>query len=65
MMDYTYLNNKFAGNGPSGITLSYMLSGHWPYYKGGSRDEFLDARLKIAPNLSLIEQDLQFLSDVS
>ena len=27
----------FAGNGPSGIALSYLLSGNWPYYKGFSQ----------------------------
>jgi len=51
------------GNGPSGITLSYLLSGHWPFYKGGSQDEFLHTRLMVEPELSLVNQDLQFLSD--
>jgi len=51
------------GNGPSGIALSYLLSGNWPYYVGESPDEFLHARLMVEPHLSLIEQDLQFLSD--
>jgi len=51
------------GNGPSGIALSYFLSGHWPYYKGESNDEFLHTRLMVEPHLSLVEQDLQFLSD--
>jgi len=51
------------GNGPSGITLSYLLSGYWPFYKGGSKDEFLNTRLLVEPELSLVEQDLQFLSD--
>jgi hypothetical protein len=54
----------FLGNGPSGISLSYLLSGNWPYYKGGCQDEMLDARLTSQPNLSLLEQDLEFLSDV-
>lgn len=53
-----------AGNGPSGIVLSYMLSGHWPFYVGQSHDEFLHARLMVEPELSLVEQDLQFLSEV-
>jgi len=51
------------GNGPSGIALSYLLSGNWPYYKGYSQDEFLHTRLSLQPDLSLVEQDLQFLSD--
>jgi len=51
------------GNGPSGIALSYLLSGNWPYYTGVSQDEFLHARLMVDPDLSLVEQDLQFLSD--
>ena len=54
-----------AGNGPSGIAVSYLLSGHWPYYTGQTRDEFLHTRLALNPGLSLVEQDLEFLSDVS
>ena len=53
------------GNGPSGISLSYMLSGNWPYYTGESEDELLHTRLQQEPDLSLVEQDLAFLSDVS
>ena len=59
------LPRVLAGNGPSGIMLSYMLSGHWPYYAGCSQDELLHARLMLEPGLSLVEQDLQFLSEVS
>ena len=55
----------FPGNGPSGIVLSYMLAGHWPYYAGCSQDELLHARLSLEPGLSLVEQDLQFLSEVN
>lgn len=51
------------GNGPSGIALSYFLSGNWPYYTGVSQDEFLHTRLMVEPRQSLVEQDLQFLSD--
>lgn len=51
------------GNGPSGIALSYMLSGNWPYYVGQTQDEFLHARLMVEPELSLVEQDLSFLSE--
>ncbi|KAI2806699.1 Oxidative stress-induced growth inhibitor 2 [Blomia tropicalis] len=54
------------GNGPSAITLSFFLSGRWPYYSGHSADnphpiEFLHNRLK-STNLSLMEQDLDHLS---
>ena len=45
--------------------LSYMLSGHWPHYTGCSQDELLHARLMLEPELSLVEQDLQFLSEVN
>lgn len=51
------------GNGPSGISLSYLLSGNWPYYLGGCQDEMLHARLTAQPHLSLLQQDLEFLSD--
>jgi len=51
------------GNGPSGIALSYMLSGNWPYYVGQSHDEFLHSRLMLEPHLSLVDQDLEFLSE--
>ena len=54
-----------SGNGPSGISLSYLLSGNWPYYTGESEDELLHTRLQQEPDLSLVEQDLAFLSDVS
>jgi len=42
-----------------------MLSGNWPYYTGESEDELLHTRLQQEPDLSLVEQDLAFLSDVS
>ena len=36
-----------SGNGPSGICLSFMLAGNWPYYTGEPHpaDEMLTARL--------------------
>lgn len=57
-----------TGNGPSGITLSYMLSGHWPYWIPGRvanhPDELLRARLNFADSTkSLVEQDLINLAD--
>ncbi|XP_059473649.1 oxidative stress-induced growth inhibitor 1-like isoform X2 [Neocloeon triangulifer] len=54
-----------VGNGPSGIALSHMLNGNWPYYNGQPHptDEDLTARLAMEPQgLSIVEQDLQFLS---
>ena len=58
------MNILSPGNGPSGIALSYMLSGNWPYYVGQSHDEFLHSRLMLEPHLSLVDQDLEFLSEV-
>ena len=57
-----------AGNGPSGISLSYMLAGHWPYWLpdrvGQHPDEILQARLNYADaGKSLVEQDLVELAE--
>ena len=56
----------FAGNGPSGIALSHLLAGNWPYYNGTLHpDELLTARLANAPpGRSIVQQDLRFLSQV-
>ena len=54
-----------VGNGPSAITLSYMLAGNVPYYVGNSSDEFLHLRLSENADEPLVLQDLAFLSDVS
>ena len=55
------------GNGPAAITLSYMLSGHWPYYKPTQPhpNEYLHNRLtdESVADKSLIELDLEYLSD--
>ena len=64
MIIITITNVIIPGNGPSGISLSYFLSGNWPHYTGVSQDEFLHTRLMVEPHLSLVEQDLEFLSDV-
>ena len=53
-----------VGNGPSGICLSYLLSGNMPYYVGQSEDDMLHARLSVQPDQSLVEQDLEFLAEV-
>lgn len=58
-----YKDFVVIGNGPSGIVLSYFLSGNWPYYTGVTTDEFLHARLEGQPELSLVEQDLDYLSE--
>ena len=60
------------GNGPSGIILSYFLAGNWPYYNGlgESVNDMLHYRLLAGGTgenqepLSLVEQDLDFLSQV-
>lgn len=54
------------GNGPSGLCLSYFLSGHWPYWNRAKvSDELLQMRLDYlsTSHLSLIEQDLEYLAD--
>ncbi|XP_046737818.1 oxidative stress-induced growth inhibitor 1-like [Diprion similis] len=45
--DIHYKDVVIVGNGPSGICLSYMLAGNWPYYTGEPHpgDEMLTARL--------------------
>jgi len=54
-----------VGNGPSGICLSYMLSGNWPYYNGDHiPDPLLSDRVEYCgTEVSLVEQDLDLLSD--
>ena len=55
----------FLGNGPSAITLSYILAGNTPFYSGNTNDEFLHLRLTENADEPLVLQDLAFLSDVS
>ncbi len=46
-----------AGNGPSGISLSYLLAGNWPYYTGEIHpNEYLQLRLQDGGDASLVEQ---------
>lgn len=66
--DAVYKDVVIVGNGPSGISLSYMLSGHWPYWNTDKvqdhPDELLRARLNYADGQkSLVEQDLLMLAD--
>lgn len=56
------------GNGPSGISLSYMLAGNWPYWSPDKiqrhPDELLRARLNYYdPQKSLVAHDLFSLAD--
>ncbi|XP_037085440.1 oxidative stress-induced growth inhibitor 1-like [Pollicipes pollicipes] len=55
------------GNGPSAITLSYLLAGNWPYYSGGGGGglipAFLHQKLETAPATSLLQHDLEHLSE--
>lgn len=52
------------GNGPNGLALSYMLAGNWPYYMTHQHpDPILDHKLCEEPGKSLVEQDLEYLSE--
>ncbi|XP_013879886.1 oxidative stress induced growth inhibitor 1 [Austrofundulus limnaeus] len=53
------------GNGPSGICLSYMLSGYTPYLspEAGHPNPLLHSKLSEQPHLSLLEQDLEYLCE--
>ncbi|XP_004377783.1 oxidative stress-induced growth inhibitor 1 [Trichechus manatus latirostris] len=53
------------GNGPSGICLSYLLSGYTPYLKPGAvhPHPLLQRKLTEAPGVSILDQDLDYLSE--
>ncbi|KAM6223812.1 oxidative stress-induced growth inhibitor 1 [Rhynchocyon petersi] len=53
------------GNGPSGICLSYLLSGYTPYVKPGTihPHPLLQRKLTEAPGVSILDQDLDYLSE--
>ncbi|XP_030636505.1 oxidative stress induced growth inhibitor 1 [Chanos chanos] len=53
------------GNGPSGICLSYLLSGNTPYLcpDGTHPNPILHSKLSENPHLSLFEQDLEYLCE--
>ncbi|XP_067101797.1 oxidative stress induced growth inhibitor 1 [Osmerus mordax] len=53
------------GNGPSGICLSYLLSGYIPYLSPGAThpNPLLQGKLREQPHLSLLEQDLEYLCE--
>uniref|UniRef100_A0A182RQT6 FAD/NAD(P)-binding domain-containing protein n=1 Tax=Anopheles funestus TaxID=62324 RepID=A0A182RQT6_ANOFN len=66
--DAIYKDVVIIGNGPSGISLSYMLAGHWPYWSPEKAqkhpDELLRARLNYYDSKkSLVEHDLFSLAD--
>ncbi|XP_040890252.1 oxidative stress induced growth inhibitor 1 [Toxotes jaculatrix] len=53
------------GNGPSGICLSYLLSGYTPYLspEASHPNPLLLSKLVEQPHLSLLEQDLEYLCE--
>ncbi|KAB5583903.1 hypothetical protein PHYPO_G00101170 [Pangasianodon hypophthalmus] len=53
------------GNGPSGICLSYLLSGYTPYFfpEAFHPNPILHRKLKENSHLSLFEQDLEYLCE--
>ncbi|CAJ1051975.1 oxidative stress-induced growth inhibitor 2-like [Xyrichtys novacula] len=53
------------GNGPSGICLSYLLSGYTPYLSPDAShpNPLLNSKLAEQPHLSLLEQDLEYLCE--
>uniref|UniRef100_A0A8C2WR39 Oxidative stress-induced growth inhibitor 1 n=1 Tax=Cyclopterus lumpus TaxID=8103 RepID=A0A8C2WR39_CYCLU len=53
------------GNGPSGICLSYLLSGYTPYLspEASHPNPLLHSKLREQPHLSLLEQDLEYLCE--
>ncbi|XP_062997065.1 oxidative stress-induced growth inhibitor 1 [Elgaria multicarinata webbii] len=53
------------GNGPSGICLSYLLSGHVPYVRRSSvhPNPILQRKLEEMPEVSILDQDLEYLSE--
>ncbi|XP_065086342.1 oxidative stress-induced growth inhibitor 1-like [Ochlerotatus camptorhynchus] len=66
--DTIYKDVVIIGNGPSGISLSYMLAGNWPYWSPDKiqrhPDELLRARLNYYDSQkSLVEHDLFSLAD--
>ncbi|XP_072492270.1 oxidative stress-induced growth inhibitor 1 isoform X2 [Notamacropus eugenii] len=53
------------GNGPSGICLSYLLSGYTPYVKADAvhPHPILQKKLTEKPHVSILDQDLDYLSE--
>ncbi|XP_053354078.1 oxidative stress induced growth inhibitor 1 [Clarias gariepinus] len=59
------LSVVIIGNGPSGICLSYLLSGHTPYFSPEAfhPNPILHRKLKENVHLPLFEQDLEYLCE--
>ncbi|XP_039209724.1 oxidative stress-induced growth inhibitor 1 [Crotalus tigris] len=53
------------GNGPSGICLSYILSGNVPYIRRNSihPNPILQRKLEQTPEVPIVDQDLEYLSE--
>ncbi|XP_054856304.1 oxidative stress-induced growth inhibitor 1 [Eublepharis macularius] len=53
------------GNGPSGICLSYLLSGYVPYVRRGAvhPNPILQRKLEETPEISILDQDIEYLSE--
>ena len=45
--------------------IAHDFHNSWDFKFSPTKDEFLHTRLSLEPDLSLVEQDLEFLSDVS
>ncbi|KAL5021837.1 hypothetical protein ScPMuIL_000992 [Solemya velum] len=60
-----YTDVVVIGNGPSGICMSYLLSGHRPYFSGEHHSNpLLHSKLKQIPSKdSVVEQDLEYLCE--
>nr|XP_028595383.1 oxidative stress-induced growth inhibitor 1 [Podarcis muralis] len=53
------------GNGPSGICLSYLLSGNIPYVRRNPvhPNPILQRKLEETPEVSILDQDIEYLSE--
>ncbi|XP_053304843.1 oxidative stress-induced growth inhibitor 1 [Spea bombifrons] len=62
---WTPIPVAIIGNGPSGICLSYLLSGYTPYVKDGAvhPNPILQRKLEESPRSPLTLQDLEYLSE--